>query len=188
MTALFAQRGRCSSSASNVIYQSPLTYPVRVSQEIIQTSCGSPMACTIVFKKSVVWLNNMQFSRLIALALQAARRSSSADEHKFVERMGQMESEEFWSGRGIDISADFPSVEERKFWARVFLDTARLVFDREVGKHEHHFWQAQTIHQAYGVGLLFQNAARQDDPDWRANTVDTREFDQLMNGPKRKDA
>lgn len=139
------------------------------------------MACTIEYKQSVIRLNNAQFSSLIALALQVASQSATTDERVFVQRMEQRESMEFWPGRGIELESDFPDLAEREFWARVFLDTARAIFDRRVGEHQHQFWQAQAIHQAYSVGLLFQEAVREAKPAWSANTIDRVEFDRVVN-------
>jgi hypothetical protein len=88
----------------------------------------------------------------------------------------------FWPGRGSDITKDFPEVAERKFWSRIFHDTARAVFDRRVGNHEHSFWQAQAIHQAHAAGLLVGQAVRVTEPDWTADTLDRREFEKFVNG------
>ena len=95
--------------------------------------------------------------------------------------MSQLQETEFWPGRGIQIEDDFPDIEEQKFWARVFLDTAREIFDRRIGIHEHSFWQAQCIWQAYGAGQLFVDAVRDTDRRWLPDCRDYREFDLVVN-------
>ena len=136
------------------------------------------MACRIVCGEQFVPLNNAQFSLLIDLAIEVGRGSSKdTGESQFVDRMIQMRDETFWPGRGIDLERDFPVLEEQKFWARVFLDTARAIFERRVGRHDQAFWQAQCIWQAYGTGILFQNAVRLKEPAWRADSIDNTEFD-----------
>jgi hypothetical protein len=143
------------------------------------------MACQIIFKTSFVQLNNMQFDRLINFGIEIAERSACADERPFVERMKKLRNEYFFPGCGIEISRDFPEIVERKFWSRIFFDTSRAIFDRKVGIHEHSFWQAQSIHQSYATGLLFEEAVRDFEPQWSADTLDRREFDKVVNGISR---
>jgi hypothetical protein len=144
------------------------------------------VACTIVYLEQHIALNNLQFDRLNEMAIEVGRGSGKdSREAAFVERMVRMRGETFWPGRGIDIAKDFPLVEEQEFWSRVLLDTARAIFDRRVGEHENAFWQAQTIWQAYGTGMLFQDAVRRTEPRWSADSLDRREFDHATARPDR---
>lgn len=142
------------------------------------------MACFINFKDQQVPVNNMQFSRLIRFAVELADQMAKGDERLFVEHMKHLDGHEFWPGRGTDIEEDFPDVSERKFWTRIFLDLSRLIFERKIGKHEHFFWQAQCIHQAHSIGLLFEDAVRvgEGNDRWSADSIDRREFDRVANG------
>ena len=139
------------------------------------------MACRITFKEQFVRLNNMQFARLIDFAIQVAERTGRPEDAPFIERMKRLNNEVFWPGRGINIPADFPDRTEQKFWCRVLFDTSRAIFDRQIGKHEHSFWQAQAIHQAHATALLFQEVVRESEPQWSADTLDHREFDRVVN-------
>jgi len=140
------------------------------------------MACQITFKDHWVQLNNRQFSNLIAFAIEVAQASVVDSEVVYVDRMKRMRDECLWPGRGIEIEEDFPDIPERKFWSRIFLDTSRAIFEREVGSHEHTYWQAQAIHQAHSTGLLFECAVRDSEPRWSADTIDRREFERVVNG------
>ena len=100
------------------------------------------MACEITFKDRSVQLNNVQFARLIDFAVEVAGRTEGTIASPYVERMKKLNKECFWPGRGIEIVEDFPDIDERKFWSRVFFDTSRAIFDRTLGLHEHAFWQA----------------------------------------------
>ena len=126
-------------------------------------------------------LNNMQFSRLIDFGIEVAEQTASDSEKRFVERMKKLRDEHFFPGRDLHIAEDFQEIPERKFWSRVFLDTSRAIFDRRVGIHAHSFWQAQTIHQAHAIGRLFEDAVRDVEPQWYADTLDRREFDKVVN-------
>jgi hypothetical protein len=67
----------------------------------------------------------------------------------------------------------------------VFFDTSRAIFDRKVGVHEHSFWQAQAIHQTHATGLIFEQAVRDADRKWSADTLDRKQFDKIVNGVER---
>jgi hypothetical protein len=140
------------------------------------------MACQISFRQSFIRLNNMQFSRVVDFAIEVAEASANTEERPFVERMKRLRTFDFFPGCVIDVESKFPDVPERKFWSRVLFDTARAIFERRVGLHEYAFWQAQAIYQTYGIGLLFEDAVREVEPRWRADTVDVREFHRVVNG------
>jgi hypothetical protein len=140
------------------------------------------MACIIYYKDQQVSANNRQFYSLIEFAIEVGQKTATTDEERqIVDRMIDLRDKEFFPGRDLDIEEDFPDLNERKYWARVFLDTARAIFGREVGVHEYSFWQAQCIYQAYGVGLLFEQAVRSQDSHWMPNSTDRREFDRVVN-------
>lgn len=140
------------------------------------------MASQIAYKGREIPTNNMQFSSLIDFAIQMGRTTArTSDEERFVDRMHQLSETEFWPGRGIQIEVDFPEVDERKLWAKVFLDLGCEIFDRRIGSHEHSFWQAQRIWQAYGTGQLFVDAVRDTDRSWLPDSHDYREFDVVVN-------
>ncbi|QDT88402.1 hypothetical protein [Gimesia algae] len=140
------------------------------------------MACKISFKDRSVQMNNRQFSNLLALTLEYAQNAASSDEKDHVVRMAYLHENEFWPGRGVQLEEDFPETNERKFWSKMLFDTARAVFNREVGNHDHSYWQVQAIHQIYSTGLLFEHAVQQIEPKWYADTLDRAEFNQVVNG------
>ena len=140
------------------------------------------MASQIAYKGNEIPTNNMQFSRLIDFVIEIGRETAkNPEEIGHVERMIQLRDTEFWPGRGIQIEEDFPHLGEQKFWARVFLDAARAIFDRRLGVHEHCFWQAQCIHQSYGSGQLFVQAVRDHERSWMPDSTDYQEFEIVVN-------
>ncbi len=104
------------------------------------------MACEIAFKAHEIPYNNMQFSSMMEFVTEVGEKMASGEESSMVARVKKMIEEEFWSGRGIQIEDDFPNIEEQKFWARVFYDTAREIFERNIGVHDYLFWQSQRIY------------------------------------------
>ena len=140
------------------------------------------MTSEIFYKDKWVPLNNTQFAGLIDLVVEVGCGTATTPADKdFAARMVRLKKEKFWPGRGIRIEEDFPDLEEQKFWARVFLDTARAVFDRRVGRHEHAFWQTLCIYQAYATGRLFIEAVRDRVGYWFPDTIDGREADRFVN-------
>lgn len=106
------------------------------------------MASAVYYRETQVLLNNMQFSGMVAFALEVgAETAQSPQEQSFVAEF-KKKSEGFWPGINLDLTEDFPFPAERKFWARCFHDVARRIFIRKLGKHEVDFWQATAIHQA----------------------------------------
>lgn len=141
------------------------------------------MAHQITFGAEQVRANNMQFSRLFGFAIAVGEGSCRTPADRgHVARMQKLVEEEFWPGRDVELETDFPELAERKFWSRVFYDTARAIFDHKVGVHDHSFWQAQCIWQAFGMGCLFEHAVRSVEPQWSAPSVDRVEFDRVVNG------
>jgi hypothetical protein len=159
-----------------------LAYYASGAAPLLRTvSVHTHMACTISFKEERVHLNNMQFARLVDFGIEVAEGTAGTEERQFVDHMRKMRDESFFPGRGIWIEQDFPSIEEQKFWSRVFFDVSRAIFDHRVGIHDHSYWQAQAIHQAHGTGLIFEQAVRSVEPRWSADTHDRREFDKYVN-------
>ena len=142
-----------------------------------------PVTCSIYFQDLSVDLTNMQFSSLVRFALEVANRTArDSEETHFATRMERLRDDVFFPGRGFEIEGDFSEIAERKFWARVFLETARWIFERRIGDHSNLFWQAQCIRQAYGIGELFVAAVQTEEPRWFPDTSDRREFQAVVNG------
>lgn len=134
------------------------------------------MACSIIFKAESVSFSNMQFSRLLDFGIQVARGTGTAADQRFIDRLSEMQGGYFWPGRGVDILEDFPELEERKFWSRVFFDVSRAIFDRTVGFHERQCWQARGIHKAHGTAMLFESSVRDEQAKWYAESRDRLEM------------
>ncbi|WP_417386689.1 hypothetical protein [Gimesia sp.] len=140
------------------------------------------MTCEISFEGRSIQMNHRQFSNVIQFTLELAESVAKSDEKEHVVHMSQLRDKEFWPGRGIQIENDFPKIIERKFWSKMFYDTARAVYNRDVGNHDHSYWQAQAIHQIYSTGQLFEYAVQQQEPGWYADTMDRAEFNKVVNG------
>jgi hypothetical protein len=122
-------------------------------------------------------VSNQRLSTLIAFALQVGGESARTDEERgWVEKLRQFE-EQAWPGIGFDLDERFPTVEEKKFWARVFHDVARRIFLRQLGNHEVTFWQSSAIGDAYVTARMLTRAVQEVENAWHPDTENSREAD-----------
>lgn len=134
------------------------------------------MAGWISYKDESMAFNNRQFSSSISLVVEVAEKMANENEKAFVERVKDEMVTNYYPGLCIDIEKDFPEIEERKFWAIMFYETAREIFDRNIGIHDYSFWQTQRIYQIYGTGDLFVKAVKEVESSWFPDTRDISEF------------
>ncbi len=114
---------------------------------------------------------------MFSLALESARISVQAhDERVMIDRFAtDFEAGVYWAGCNVDVDSAFPSIEERKLWARVLIDTARAVFEREVGVHDDHSWQTLMIYLLRSTASLFIDSVRRQERGWFPETRDLRD-------------
>jgi hypothetical protein len=84
------------------------------------------------------------------------------------ERMG------FYSGYCPDLEGLFPTLEERKFWARCFLDAGRWLYEGRLenppgGGASPAIW----IFHTYWFAELLRELIRRDDRNWPIDDLDT---------------
>lgn len=101
---------------------------------------------------------------------------ANESEKAYVAKVKDEMVKNYYPGLCIDIETDFPGIEERKFWAMIFRETAREIFDRKIGTQYYSFWQTQRIYQIYGAGDLFVKAVKEMEPSWFPQTRDQREL------------
>ena len=135
------------------------------------------MAININYKANNLGMSNRAFGILVECGIEVAKQGATPEELQFIATMRNKHAQLPY----LDIAKDMPSVPEQKFWSRVFFDTARAIFERKVGAHEHSYWQAQAIYVAYSAGKFFQSVVQDSERGWDPSTIDTREFDRIVN-------
>lgn len=136
------------------------------------------MACIVTIGEENLQMNNRSFDNAITFAIETARSAELPDdEAAMLERFAEeVDSGAYWPGRGIDIAEDFPNIDEQKFWARIYIDTARAVMDGEVGSQTNDSWKPRMIYLTYAIGRMFATAVRlQQGSVWWPDTKDARE-------------
>jgi len=128
-------------------------------------------------KEQFLFVSNQRLDTLLNFALQVSGETVQSDEeHGWVEKLRQFE-EESWPGIKFDLDERFPTVEEKKFWARVFDDVARRIFLRQLGNHEITYWQSSAIGDAYIIARMLIRAVQEIELAWHPNTENTREIE-----------
>ena len=135
------------------------------------------MGSAISLKEQFLFVSNQRLDTLLNFALQVSGETVQSDEeHGWVEKLRQFE-EESWPGIKFDLDERFPTVEEKKFWARVFDDVARRIFLRQLGNHEITYWQSSAIGDAYIIARMLIRAVQEIELAWHPNTENTREIE-----------
>ncbi len=135
------------------------------------------MASEISYQDQFFYVSNMRFSSLIDFALEVGQRSAETDvERTYVSKLKE-ESNAFYPGYDFAIEREFPSRDERKFWARVFFDLAYLIFRREIGNQNVTFWQYSTVGDAYLFGRMITRSVQEEEQAWHPKTLSDIEAD-----------
>lgn len=114
-----------------------------------------------------LYVQNRRASTLFEFAIETARAYRPGESWPGeVERVSTWFKNEFATGLLYSIKELFPNASSRRFWCRAFLDAARAVFDRELGKHDTHFWQARCICDLVTMGKMLFHAAEEIEPGW----------------------
>lgn len=138
------------------------------------------MAGYIDFKEDSIPFSNRVFASTMILVTEVARKMATEKELPYVKKLEEIAVEGYFPGLCFDIEKDFPTIEEQKFWAKMFYETAREIFERKIGVHEYYFWQSKRIYLIYGTGNLFVKAVKEIEPRWYPDTRDFREYDEWI--------
>jgi hypothetical protein len=140
------------------------------------------LSSDISLKDQYLWVSNNRLFTLIEFALQVGGEMARSDaERGCVEKLRQF-YEQAWPGIGFDLDERFPTVEEKKFWARVFHDVAQRIFLRQLGNHEVTLWQSSAIGDAYVTARMLTRAVQEVENSWRPDTENSREADAYYTG------
>jgi hypothetical protein len=133
------------------------------------------LASDISLKDQFLWVSNQRLSALVAFGLQVGGETAGSDEEReWVKKLRQFE-EQAWPGIAFDLNERFPSVEEKKFWARVYHDVARRIFLRQLGSHEVTYWQSSAIGDAYVIARMLTRAVQEVENAWHPDTENSRD-------------
>lgn len=139
------------------------------------------MASCISYLDQFFYISNQRFCSLIEFGLEVGQKSAETDvEESYVTGL-RVRSGAFYSGYDLAIEREFPSRDERKFWARVFFDLAHLIFRREIGNQDVAFWQYSAVGDAYLLGRMITRSVQEEELAWHPKTLASVEADVFYN-------
>ena len=126
-------------------------------------------------------VSNGRFSSLIEFGIQVADETArSEEERRWIERF-RVFKERAFAGIGLDLNEQFPEVNEKRFWARVYFDVARRIFLRQLGNQEITSWQSSAIGDAYVIARMLCRLLREaGEKPWPLDTEDEREEKEFL--------
>lgn len=139
------------------------------------------MASDISIGEQFLWVSNQRLGNQIDFAIEVATQQGASNS-ELVERLRKFRDEEYFPGCSFDLAVRFPKLEERKFWAVCFHDTARRIFLRQLGSHDVSFWQASAIGDAYVVARMLTRSVQETEPGWHPATEDGADAEAYRSG------
>lgn len=138
------------------------------------------MSSCISYQDQFFYVSNQRFHSLIEFGLQVAEKTSESDgERPFIAGLRER-SVAFFPGYEFAIEQEFPTRDERKFWARVFFDLAYLIFKREIGNQDTTFWQYSAVGDAYLLGRMITCSVQEEELAWHPKTLASVEADMFF--------
>ena len=135
------------------------------------------MASCISYNDQFFYVSNQRFHSLIKFGLDVGQKSAETDIERFYVSGLRERSDAFYPGYDLAIEQEFPTRDERKFWARVFFDLAHLIFRREIGNQDTTFWQYSAVGDAYLLGRMITRSVQEEEQAWHPKTLASVEAD-----------
>lgn len=145
------------------------------------------MAHSITLGEEHISMSNRHLENIFSFTTEVAALSelSEVEAELFAAFTQRRESGQYWAGCSLDLLEDFPSESERKLWARLLLDTAQAIFEREIGLQDNAAWQTLTIHLLHSLGHMFvESVNKKGQPRWWPETRQQRERQRFMDSLK----
>ena len=137
------------------------------------------MASTIDYRDQSLTVSNKRFHSLISFAIEVAEDYAATEEECGLVADLEKRADAFYPGYDFDLLEEFPSLVDRKFWARIFLDLAHLVFLRKIGNQNQLFWQSSFIGDAYWIGRTLVLSVQEEEQAWFPSTLAGKEQESL---------
>lgn len=135
------------------------------------------MASCISYQDQFFYVSNQRFHSLIEFGLEVGQRSAETDVERSHVAGLRERSTAFYPGYDLAIEQEFPTRDDRKFWARVFFDLAHLIFTREIGNQDVAFWQYSAVGDAYLLGRMITRSVQEEEQAWYPKTLASVEAD-----------
>lgn len=135
------------------------------------------MSSMISFKEQHIYVSNKRFNSLIAFATEVGSNSATTQQENLYVSGLKEKSETFYPGYDFEIDNEMASLDERKFWSKIFFDVSYLIFERKIGNQNVSFWQPSAIGDAYVFARLLLNSIHDEEQGWHPKTLADLEAD-----------
>jgi hypothetical protein len=140
------------------------------------------MAVEISLKDQFTWVSNMRHLTLLDFGIDVgASIAREEDERAFVEGLKQFSASPD-AALAFDLEAVFPTISEKKWWARVYSLVARRIYLRQLGNQEDQRWQPSTIGDAYVIARMLTRAVQEVELGWHPVLDDPAEAEGFAGG------
>jgi hypothetical protein len=141
------------------------------------------MASEITLKDQFIWVSNGRLFALLDFAIEVGESlARDGDEREIVARLRRF-STGAYPGITFDLGDRFPTVDERKWWARVFNLVAHRIYLRQLGNQDSQGWQPSAIGDAYVVARMLTRAVQEVENGWHPVVDDPGEAEDFTSGP-----
>jgi hypothetical protein len=124
------------------------------------------MSSCISIKDHSIWVSNARLSTLIAFASDVGESIAKSDEDAaFITSLRRFSAAAF-PGIDLDLAVQFPSIAERKWWARVFDTVATRIYLRQLGDQSDQTWQPAAIGEAFAIARMLTRAVQEVELGW----------------------
>ena len=132
------------------------------------------MSSRISIGEQYLNVSNLRLRSLVAFAIQVAKDVARTDEEQgYVAKLQDWDEHEHWPGCDFDLGERFPTLGEKKFWARCFFTVARRIFRRELGNQAVQTWQHSAIGDAYVTArMLVRTVQEETGTSWQPDVED----------------
>lgn len=139
------------------------------------------MSSAFLFQDQFYNVSNNRFVGLIDDGLMVGERTAETDTERSYVSVLERRSEGFFPGCDLVIDEAFSSLDERKFWARVYFDVAYLTFQREItGGYSF-------VGDAYILARMITRSVQEEERGWfPERTLERLEADPYKKGFKIK--
>jgi hypothetical protein len=124
------------------------------------------MTCVFSRGNDCIVVANRRFRSLMAFGLEVGEALAVTDSEKEMVRDLLEKEKEFYGGYNFDLLLEFPSVEQNKFWVKVYYEVARRVFLRTIGNQDVDYWQSSLIGDCWFLIRMMMESVHDKEPDW----------------------
>jgi hypothetical protein len=135
------------------------------------------MSSAFMYQGQFFYVSNTRFFGLIDDGLMVGKKTAETDTERLYVSVLEKRSESFFPGCDLAIEGAFPSLDERKFWARIFFDVAYLAFQREI------MGGFSFVGDAYMLARMITRSVQEEEGGWHPErTLESLEPDPFKKG------